>query len=210
MNTDPADQNGGHDMPVTTDDTPQHDSDGGPETSRTDRGLVDQLLVEELSDARRNYCLAVHQAWVDAAQAQWTAYAEFAAAHHRLVLDAGLRRTSAYQAWLRATQVARPEAANGSLPRPPSAIYHQAIEDASRTQRNEWDQAQEAYRLAVSAVTEAHDAANQRALRIYLTQIQGIWARTDIGSVDAAGLAQLAQASRHAAQAAQALEYRQH
>jgi hypothetical protein len=170
------------------------------------RRSADQTLADELSEARRDYCLAVHRAWVDATLDWRKAYAVFAAAQHRITLDARLRQASAYRAWFRSAQDARPEA-GGSLPGQRYETYHRAIEEAVRTERNDWDQAQQAYRLAQSAVTEAHITATQDALKTYLAQIQAIWGRTDIASADAVGLAHLAWASGHAAQAVRALQW---
>src|SRR5215469_4432411 len=50
---------------------------------------VGQTLANDLDEARRDYCLALHQAWVDATQASWKAYAEFIVAQHRSSLTPG-------------------------------------------------------------------------------------------------------------------------
>jgi hypothetical protein len=186
------------------------DIEAGPTEPEAVRGTVGQILANDLGEARRDYCLALHQAWVDATQSSWRAYAEFVAAQHRSSLDVGLRRTSAYHAWFRSTQEASTR--DGGGPHIVGAAYdtyRRAIEEAARTEWSEWDQAQQAYRDTLSEVNKEYAAATQDALRAYLGRIKTAWSRADIASGDAAAIAALAHASSHAAQLAQAMQWGQ-
>jgi hypothetical protein len=186
------------------------DIEAGPTEPEAVRGTVGQTLANDLDEARRDYCLALHQAWVDATQASWKAYAEFVTAQHRSLLDAGLRRTSAYHAWFRSTQEPSIGDRGGrQLVGAAQDTYRRAIEEAARTEWSEWDQAQQAYRDALSEVNKAYAATTQDALRAYLGRIKAVWGHADIPSVDAAAIAGLAQASSHAAQVARALQWGQ-
>jgi hypothetical protein len=185
------------------------DIEAGPTEPEAVRGGVGQKLANDLGEARRDYCLALHQAWVDATQASWRAYAEFVGAQHRSSLDAGLRRTSAYHAWFRSIQEAGTGDGGRHLVGAAQDAYRRAIEEAARTEWSEWDQAQQAYRDAASEVNKAHAATTQDALKAYLERIKAVWGRADIASVDAAAITGLAQASSHAAQVAQALQWGQ-
>jgi hypothetical protein len=191
--------------------TPEASAAAEPESTEHDRGPLtgEHTVDDDLAEACRDYSVAVHHAWVDATQAWWRAYTEFAAAQHRAALDGGLRRTSAYHAWFRTTNDPRLRNGGGNLVAIAYETYHRAIAEAAKAERSEWEQAHSAYLAALSAANETYNAATQSALKAYLGQIREAWGRADIDSVDAEAIARLARAGRHAAQIARSLQWGQ-
>ena len=165
----------------------------------------ENTLAKMLCDARRDYCMAAHDAGLGASKVWWHAYGQLGAAQHRITSDGGFRRRSAYQDWLRASQSSGPheEGAN-----PASAAlhdYNRAIEEIARAEKHEWETAHHAYQAAMSEANEAYAAATHHALKSYLARIQKAWAEADVAHAHPAGLARLAEEFGYAAHMAQSM-----